>query len=191
MATNLDWSGNAAPVSSKKHVAEPPSKIATLSSGICADDEAWKPGRKVADKTANSSSTSIIGGPVPQNSPSVVEPSHWKTEARAASERTKTTTDMLTEGGRSIYVRGKKSTIPPYELARPFDESVGARLREENPYTLVASSGRHKAETQENGHPNTYSAKSSDSFVGYRSGAGSRSFLAGLGTDVAAVMNKE
>ena len=152
MATNLDWSGNAAPVSSKKHVAEPHSKIATLSSGICADDEGWKPGRKVADKTANSSSTSIIGGPVPQNSPSVVEPSHWKTEAQAASEKTKTTTDMLTEGGRSIYVRGKKSTIPPYELARPFDESVGSRLREENPYTLNDSN--NKAETQEKGGQN-------------------------------------
>lgn len=193
MADNVDWSGHAARISSKKHLPAAPSKIANLSVGIGPIEEtAWNPGRRVTDGEKSSSTASLLGGPVPESDPSSVGSSHWQTEARAASSQTKTTRDQLTESGRSMFVRGKATTTPAYELARPFDETVGARLREENPYSLNENRNSHcadKAKTnEENGHPNkTDSADdSSHSLVGYRSGGGARSFLEGLGADVAA-----
>eukprot|EP00585_Thalassiosira_rotula_P020526 CAMPEP_0196215726 /NCGR_PEP_ID=MMETSP0912-20130531/30601_1 /TAXON_ID=49265 /ORGANISM="Thalassiosira rotula, Strain GSO102" /LENGTH=68 /DNA_ID=CAMNT_0041492685 /DNA_START=591 /DNA_END=794 /DNA_ORIENTATION=+ len=68
MSDTADWSGYSPPVSNKKH-------IAALSVGIGPKDEAvWKPGRRGVsnEKSSNASSTSILGGPVPEKDPSVV-----------------------------------------------------------------------------------------------------------------------
>lgn len=77
-----------------------------------------------------------------------------------------------------MFVRGKASTKPAYELARPFSESVGARLRLENPYDLNEKVGI-------NVKNNPHSCTDEFSLVGYRSGCGAKSFLAGLGSQLA------
>lgn len=191
-----DWSGYAPPVSNKKHIPQAPSQIAALSVALGPKDEAaWKPGRRTvpSEQSSNASSASILGGPVPAKDPSVVASSSWQSEAQAASAQTKTSREQLTESGRSMFVRGKQSTVPAYEKARPFSESVGARLRDENPYSLndrlSSPAGSNHHDNQENGNPNTAASASADpgySLVGYRSGGGARSFLEGLGTEVAA-----
>ena len=174
-----DWGGHSPPVSNKKHIPQQPTKIAALPVGLCADEEAWKPGRKPGNLGEESSSESLIGGPVPENNPSVVEPSSWQTEAQAASIQELTSRDQLTESGRSRIVRGKHSTVPAYEKAKPFDETVGARLRLENPYSLNDKNRSVANENEENCQPN-------NSLIGYRSGGGSRSFLEGLASELVA-----
>ena len=175
-----DWNGYIPPPNSRKHVPPPPSKLTT--SATVLEEVKWKPGLKVSDKSKNVSSSSLLGGPVPERDPSVVEPGAWKTEAQAASAQTKTSRDQLTENWRS---RGKAVSIAPRTT---FDESVAARLREESPYSLndevvdeIESSGNDLSD------PNKDAALSASSFslVGYRSGIGARSFLDGLGAKVA------
>ena len=182
---NIDWSGYAAPPDCKKHLPHPTSKI---SGGVGVDDTAeWKPGRKVSTEQSSNSSTSILGGPVPEKDPSVVSSAAWQSEAQAAQQKTKTSQEQLTESGRSRFVRGKQTTIPQYELAKPFDESVAARLRLENPYSLNDKLSSDIMKNEENGNPNTAETVDPNySLVGYRSGAGCRSYLDGLGTEVAA-----
>mmetsp|Transcript_22163 Transcript_22163/g.41861 ORF Transcript_22163/g.41861 Transcript_22163/m.41861 type:complete len:200 (+) Transcript_22163:5138-5737(+) len=191
MSDTADWSGYSPPVSNKKH-------ITAIYVGVAPKDEAvWKPGRRGVsnEKSSNASSTSILGGPVPEKDPSVVSSSNWQTEAQAASSQAKTSREQLTESGRSMFVRGKQSTVPAYEKACPFSESVGAQLRDENPYCLndqgsIPADSKDKS-NEENGNPNTIpsdSALPGYSLVGYRSGGGVRSFLEGLGTEVAASM---
>ena len=85
-----------------------------------------------------------------------------------------------------MFVRGKASTTPAYELARPFSESVGARLRLENPYDLNESINVKKSK-DENNPP----ADCEFSLVGYRSGCGAKSFLKGLGSQVAGTLAKD
>jgi len=185
--TNADWSGFAPSPNSKKHIRQPPSKIAA---GVGVEEVKWNPGRRVGEKGRVSSS--LLGGPVPEKDPSVVGSGAWKTEAQAASAQTKTSREQLTENGRSMFIRGKATPVPAYEVARrtSFDKSVGARLREENPYSLNekgadASGGDREKHVETN--PNSAAAAFSGySLVGYRSGSGARSFLEGLGAEVAA-----
>lgn len=89
-----------------------------------------------------------------------------------------------------MFVRGKASTTPAYELARPFSESVGARLRllSENPYDLNENVDNVKNAKDENYPPSC--TDSEFSLVGYRSGCGAKSFLAGLGSQVAGTLDK-
>lgn len=168
-----DWSGCIPPPNSRKHVPPPSSKLTT--SATVLEEVNWKPGLKVSDKSKNVSSSSLLGGPVPERDPSVVEPGAWKTEAQAASAQTKTSRDQLTENWRS---RGKAVTIAPRTT---FDESVAARLREENPNSLNEDSENAQS------NPNKDPALAASSFllVGYRSGSGARCFLDGLGAKVA------
>ena len=175
---NADWGGCAPSPNSKKHIPQPPSKIAA---GVGVEEVKWNPGRRVSKK----------GGPVPDKDPSVVGSGAWKTEAQAASAQTKTSREQLTENGRSMFIRGKATPVPAYEVARrtSFDESVGARLREENPYSLnekgADASGGDREKHVETNPNNTASAFSGYSLVGYR-GSGARSFLEKLGAEVAA-----
>mmetsp|Transcript_22162 Transcript_22162/g.53691 ORF Transcript_22162/g.53691 Transcript_22162/m.53691 type:complete len:195 (+) Transcript_22162:78-662(+) len=182
---NADWSGYAPPPVSKKFIPQPASRIAALSNGTgfgpTKGDEEWHPGRRVSENRLTASSgASILAGTGPSGD--------WQTEAQKMMHQAKTSREQLTGSGRSMFVSGRKHTIPAHELARPFDENVGARLRDENPYSLndrlrVAS----KEENEEQGHPNTPPANDCGySLVGYRSGGGARSFLEGLGTEVAA-----
>ncbi|KAL9181439.1 hypothetical protein ACHAXT_010244 [Thalassiosira profunda] len=186
---NIDWSGHAAPVSRKKHLPQPPSNVANHDVGVGpVKEESWKPGRKVAEGPKTSSSESLLGGPVPEGDPSVVEPSAWQTEAQSASVQTKTSRDQMTEAGRSRSCPGKAIVRPAHELARPFDETVGARLREQNPYALNDGNTAASATGSKKSPSTTASADSNNSLVGYRSGCGARSFLEGLGSEVAASM---
>ena len=185
---NADWSGHAPSSNSKKHIPQPPSKI---SASVGVEEVKWNPGRRVCEKSMRVSAS--IWGPVPETNASVIGSGAWKTEAQAASAQTKTSREQLTENGRSMFFRGKAVPIPAYELARrtSFEESIGARLREENPYSLnekgadIIFGGLNEkhAETDPN---DTAAAFSGYSLVGYRSGNSAKSFLDGLGAEVAA-----
>ncbi len=120
---------------------------------------------------------------MPEKDQSVVGSGAWKTEAQAASAQTKTSRDQLTENGRSMFIRGKAVPVPANEVARrtSFDESVGARLREENPYSLNETGADASGGDREK-----HAAFSRYSLVGYRSVGGAKSFLEGLGAEVAA-----
>mmetsp|Transcript_19004 Transcript_19004/g.39926 ORF Transcript_19004/g.39926 Transcript_19004/m.39926 type:complete len:238 (+) Transcript_19004:19-732(+) len=197
---NADWSGYVLPISRRKHVEKPRNQIIPLETGFCPAEDArtreWKPGRKVfkpGDNGPNGASTkSLIGGPIPECDPAVVESSHWQTEVQAATLRTQTTVEQLTEKGKSMHIRGKKGTAPLWENVKPFDKSVAARLRKENPYTINDSDDVRNVQTE---------SKSSNiiaidgglpgrNLIGYRAnrGGASKSFLAGLGKEVAAVL---
>lgn len=173
--TNADWSGFAPSPNSKKHIRQPPSKIAA---GVGVEEVKWNPGRRVGEK--GSVSSSLLGGPVPEKDPSVVGSGAWKTEAQAASAQTKTSREQLTENGRSMFI------VPAYEVARrtSFDKSVGARLREENPYSLNEKGADASGGDREK-HVETNPSSTAAAFSGY-SLVGSRSFLEGLGAEVAA-----
>ena len=178
-ADGADWSGYIPPPNSRKHIPPPPSKLTT--SATVLEEVNWKPGLKVSDKSKNVSSSSLLGGPVPERDPSV-EPGAWKTEAQAASAQTKTSRDQLTENWRS---KGKAVSIVPRTT---FDDSVAARLREENPYSLneeFVDEIESSEQVQSNQNKDAALAASSFSLVGYRSGSGARSFLDGLGAKVA------
>ena len=89
-----------------------------------------------------------------------------------------------------MFVRGKASTTPAYELARPFSESVGARLRlRENPYDLNEKVIDNVKSAKDENYPPSCT-DSEFSLVGYRSGCGAKSFLAGLGSQVAGTLDK-
>jgi hypothetical protein len=185
---NADWSGYAPSPHSKKHIPQPTSKIAA---SVGVEEVKWNPGRRVCENSMSVSAS--IWGPVPEKNPSVVGSGAWKTEAQAASAQTKTSREQLTENGRSMFIRGKAVPIPAYELARrtSFEESIGARLREENPYSLnengadITFGGVN--EKHAGTDPNdTAAAYSGYSLVGYRSGNSAKSFLDGLGAEVAA-----
>ena len=89
-----------------------------------------------------------------------------------------------------MFVRGKASTTPAYELARPFSESVGARLRlSENPYDLNEKVIDNVKSAKDENYPPSCT-DSEFSLVGYRSGCGAKSFLAGLGSQVAGTLDK-
>ena len=168
-ADGADWSGYIPPPNSRKHIPPPPSKLTT--SATVLEEVNWKPGLKVSDKSKNVSSSSLL-----------VEPGAWKTEAQAASAQTKTSRDQLTENWRS---KGKAVSIVPRTT---FDDSVAARLREENPYSLneeFVDEIESSEQVHSNQNKDAALAASSFSLVGYRSGSGVRSFLDGLGAKVA------
>jgi hypothetical protein len=58
--------------------------------------------------TQRSSTFSLIGGPIPVNSPSNFSPQCWETEAQAAARKRKTDLEQLTNNGRSMHVRGRQ-----------------------------------------------------------------------------------
>ena len=191
-----DWSGYVAPLSSKKHIEILPAQITSLSSGIGPTEEAsnheWKPSLRVIQvnesgssptgDSKTSSTFTLFGGPVPKDT-SEVGSSHWKTEAQAAYEQVKTTVER----------RGKKSILPAYEHVRPFDESVAARIRRENPYLLNdVNCGDYGVKVNDAISDDPFSRDSAlnGSLIGYRShrGGAARSFLDGLGKKVAPVV---
>lgn len=178
---DADWSGFCPSLNSKKHIPHPPSKI-VASVGIEA--AGWKPSRRVHEKSANPSS-SILSDVPPMNSSAVVGAGAWQTEARAASAQTKTSREQLTESGRSMFIRGKASTIPAYQLTRPNDGTMAEILRGENTYTisdkvcLYREQGT-KSDDIKDGSIDGYS------LVGYRSGVAGKSLLCGLGVEIAA-----
>lgn len=83
-----------------------------------------------------------------------------------------------------MHIRGKKSSIPLFENVRQYSDSVAARLRDENPYSLNEDN---------RGNGNAWDSKSSkkvtnedkENLVGYRAPRAGASFLAGLGKELA------
>ncbi len=61
--------------------------------------------------SAKSLTFTLIGGPIPVESPSKFAPTCWETEAQAAARRKKTELDQLTDTGRCMHVRGRKRTV--------------------------------------------------------------------------------
>lgn len=120
----------------------------------------------------------LIGGP------EEVKSSQWQTEAQSARQ-SKTAIQQLTETGRSMHIRGKKSTLPAYENVRPYDENVASRLREENPYTLNEGGGKTWGKSSRK-NSNDSNAKPNANLIGYRAPRGGDSFLVGLGKELAA-----
>lgn len=181
---NADWSGHCPSPTSKKHFAPPPSKIV---SSVGIETAGWKPSRRVTETNANTSS-SIIGGVSPMNSSAVGGAAGaWQTEALSASAQTKTSRDQLTESGRSMFIRGKACTIPAYELSRPYNGSVAEILRDEQPYQLIDKVGTiaHGGQEKKTGEQHAEN-DGGESLVGYRSGVDAKSFLSGLGAEIAA-----
>lgn len=111
----------------------------------------------------------------------------WQTEALSASAQTKTSRDQLTESGRSMFIRGKACTIPAYELSRPYNGSVAEILRDEQPYQLIDKVGTiaHGGQEKKTGEQHAEN-DGGESLVGYRSGVDAKSFLSGLGAEIAA-----
>ena len=138
----------------------------------------WKQGRRVID-TSNGSTFELIGGP------EEINPSQWQTESQsAASNDKKTTIEQLTETGRSMHVRGKKSSVPAYENVRPFSDSVASRLRDENPYYLNEENESNNVWSKE--FSREFGNDDKENLIGYRAPRAGDSFLAGLGKELAA-----
>ncbi len=138
---DADWSGFVSRRSCRRHNENQPAQIAAVCDGTnfgpvdgvqTAD---WsKPARRIVPYRESgtvsrndgsqsceinglgptkSSTFSLIGGPIPVNSPSSFSPTCWETETQAAARKRKTELQQLTNKGRSIHVRGRKrrSTI--------------------------------------------------------------------------------
>lgn len=163
---DADWSGYVS-VSSRKHVREPKR----------GDEEKWKPKKRILAPKCNESTLNLIGGPVP-NDPESLGSCNWQSEAQAASGRTKTTVDQLTETGRSqIRYKNKKLGVP---VSKPGNDTVAASLSED-PYYILENedeplSGREIA-------PVPLSTDHDLQFVGYRQ-ITKTSLLATLGKDL-------
>ena len=178
---NADWSGCCPAPISKKHFPPPPPKIV---SSVGIESTVWKPSRRVPETNASDSS-SIIGN---TNSAACA----WQTEARSASAQTKTSRDQLTESGRSMFIRGKACSKPSYELSRPYDGSVAEILRDDIvPHSindkavgLARGSGQEKKPDEKKSENDVC-----ESLVGYRSGVDAKSFLSGLGAEIAASLS--
>jgi hypothetical protein len=129
---DADWSGFVSVRSQRKHIPPcQPNQLCTLNSfGLGPKEDAttadWvRPTRKIFHQvgapcgvkkdvprhtTISSSTFSLIGGPVPVDSPNLYSPECWETEAQAAARKRKTNLQQLTTQGRSKYVKGKKMT---------------------------------------------------------------------------------
>jgi hypothetical protein len=187
---NADWSGYCPSPNSKKHFPLPPSKIV---SSVGVETTGWKPSRRVTETNANGVSSSILGGVSSMNASVGEAACAWQTEARSASAQTKTTRDQLTESGRSMFIRGKACTKPAYELSRPYDGSVAEILRDDIPYSIndkangIVRGGQVK--NPDDGKQKLAEKDGNESLVGYRSGVDAKSFLSGLGAEIAASLS--
>jgi len=124
-----------------------------------ASTNEWnKPGRRMStsspspSKGFRSSTFSLIGGPSPPPSsassprPSSAGCNHrgnasssqWETESQAMSNQKGTTITQMTERRRSVHVRGRRATAPPFvnKQQRTFDTQRAHVIRNENPYRL-------------------------------------------------------
>jgi hypothetical protein len=91
-----------------------------------------------------------------------------------------------------MFIRGKACTKPAYGLSRPHEGSVADILRDEivpnsindKAVGLARGSGQEKKPDEKNVENNF-----SESLVGYRSGVDAKSFLSGLGAEMAALLS--
>jgi len=182
---DADWSGFIAGKSCRKHIPSQPNQLVPLDgngfgprNGVPTAE--WtKPARKTvrhresgADNTCEktqSSTFTLIGGPIPETSPSKFASECWETEAQAAARKRKTDLEQLTDHGRSMYIKGRKRSIVN-------KDSAENRQHEVLPPTRSEPSPR----------------KDSSDFTGFRSSnakvsCSDASFLAEVGEAVAKV----
>ena len=185
MREEADWSGYVPPPNARKYLPVAESKI----KGGVGHEEHWKPKKKVFHDNKSKDSHNIIGGPIPKDDPSIVESGAWQSEAQAAALQTKTALDQKRESGHG----GKRITMPAYELSnkKPYSESVGARLKLENPYHLNDKVGDAKKENCANANTTLDHKEGEFSLVGYRAPMTSRSYIEGLGAAVAASLSMD
>lgn len=161
---DADWGGFVA-ISSRKHVQEP-----NHGGGGGGDKDEWKPSkRQLNNYKSNGSTLDLIGGPEEG-----LGPRNWQSEAQAASVRSKTSVDQLTDRGRSqIQIRYSNRQLGKQAST----DSVAASLSGEDPfrYLLNETSGK------ENFIPLCEDPQFS--LIGYRH-TGRTSLLSGLGKDI-------
>jgi hypothetical protein len=155
---DADWSGYVYARSHRKHFLGQPNQLcAVIGQGLGPKDDAvtaeWKkPSKKILNqitscqenkeaKNTPSSTFSLIGGPVPFDSPNLYSPVCWETETQAAARRRKTDLHQLTNHGRSKYVRGKSSCAAAFEKKQPVEtcnpKSTSVQCIEQDPSDMV------------------------------------------------------
>ena len=152
---------------------------------------------KKTTESCKSPTFSLIGGPTPVSDPSSVGSIGWETEAQAAMKQTGTRVRQLTTYGRSIHIRGRKQTIPAFELAASgFQKEEHAEIRKENPYALnndydVCATEdiefKEQRFSSKSRGKNTFDSNlQNNDYIGFRSHKreATKSFLAGLGKQI-------
>ena len=181
---DADWSGFVAPRTSRKHPDCIPAAMAVHMSLEGPNEDAetaeWaRPARKQASRSRAGSTFSLIGGPIPCEDPSAFDARNWITEASAsmgADEQTKSTdVSRLTDNGRAMHIRGKKTVVVPGN-------------HEESDYNCERAKRQKKdGSTEQNAPFRHNNGQDLTKLAGYRShqGGASKSLLDGLAVDVA------
>lgn len=84
-----------------------------------------------------------------------------------------------------MHIRGKKSSIPLFENVRQYSDSVAARLRDENPYSLNEDNRGGNSKARDSNPSKKVTNEDKENLVGYRAPRAGASFLAGLGKELA------
>ena len=190
---DADWSGYIRHRESRKHpeITPPAMKVqlSSHSSGFVPDDDAatseWsKPGRRMISESSSRclSTSSLIGGAIPERDPESLSSSRWESEAQASTRQRKTGIDQLTGTGRSVHVRTKKRAAPAFEQMQVYDEQIAQKLRSENPYLFYSGNDyRDEAKIPQR------SVSSSNNLVGFRAhkGGAMKGFLSDIGKEIA------
>ena len=182
---DADWSGFVAPRTSRKHPDGIPSAMAVHISLEGPNEDAetaeWaRPARKQMTE-ASRSTFSLIGGPIPCEDPSAFDPSKWITEASAsmgADDQNKSTdVSRLTDNGRAMHIRGKKTVVPGNHEESDDNSERAKRQKKDGSTEVTQSPFLHN-----NGQDLT-------KLAGYRShqGGASKSLLDGLAVDLSLI----
>ena len=170
---DADWGGFVA-ISSRKHVQEP-------NHGGGGDKDEWKPSkRQLNNYKSNGSTLDLIGGPEEG-----LGPRNWQSEAQAASVRSKTSVDQLTDRGRSqIQIRYSNRQLGKQAST----DSVAASLSGEDPFRYLLLYWKRREEklpSPRKGKENFIPLCEDPHFslIGYRH-TGRTSLLSGLGKDI-------
>ena len=113
-----------------------------------------------------SSTFSLIGGPIPVDSPSNVSSKCWETEAQAAARKRKTELEQLTNKGRSNHVRGRKRRTVIMDNENNEQEAANSASfdsNDENQISVVAE------QQQQNQQQNTSCNDDPRELIGFRS----------------------
>jgi hypothetical protein len=163
---DADWGGFVA-ISSRKHVQE-------QNHGGGGDKDEWKPSkRQLNNNKSNGSTLDLIGGPEEG-----LCPRNWQSEAQAASVRSKTSVDQLTDRGRSqIQIRYSNRQLGKQAST----DSVAASLSGEDPFRYLLNETPSPRRGKENFIPLCEDPQFS--LIGYRH-TGRTSLLSGLGKDI-------
>jgi len=113
---DADWSGFVSSKSYRKHIPSQPNQLAALNGNgfgprnDVSTEEWTKPARKIVghresgagseSNKAQSSTFTLIGGPVPENCPAKFASECWETEAQAGTRTRNTEGEHLTDRGR-------------------------------------------------------------------------------------------